>query len=59
MQVWDKPKFPGGEQQGVFAQLECAAARKLWFVPTKGKKAETPVAADFDRFSILPRLLKS
>ncbi|KAF5837564.1 hypothetical protein DUNSADRAFT_4199 [Dunaliella salina] len=57
--VWDKPKWPGGEKQGIFAQLETPTLRKLWFIPTQGKKAETALAADFDRFSLLPRLLKT
>eukprot|EP00967_Tisochrysis_lutea_P130674 scaffold226373_cov14-Tisochrysis_lutea.AAC.1 len=57
--VWDKPKWPGGEKQGIFAQLETPAVRKLWFIPTQGKKAESALAADFDRFSVLPRLIKT
>lgn len=60
MQVWAKPHFPAGDKPGIFAQLESPpAVRKLWFIPVRGKQAETPVSADYDRFSLLPRLIKS
>jgi len=56
--TWQKPKWPCGGADGVFAQLESRQVRRCWFVPVEGRSLGTPVSVSADDFGPMPRCLR-